>query len=178
MPAVASGVNRRPAGSDAMRARCSSEPAGNGSCSTGYASTSASATTASSSRSRWATPAARLPPALAPPIAHARTTRQQLGVAGRPDERRMDVVVGHREVDATVAQPVVDRDDDGAGPLGDLPGDDIGLGHLQVAEHERSAVGPEEPAAGVIAGAVDPHGHLAVWAGGDGAHRSRTSGAT
>ena len=100
------------------------------------------------------------------------TTRQQLGIAGRPGERCMDVVVGHREVDATVAQPVVDRDDDSTGPLGDLPGDDIGLGHVQVAEHERSAVGPDEPAAGVIAGAVDPHGHLAVWAGSDGLIRS------
>ena len=39
----------------------------------------------------------------------------------------MDVVVRHREVDVTVAQPVVDRDDDSTGPLGDLPGDDIGL---------------------------------------------------
>ena len=85
----------------------------------------------------------------------------------------MDVVVGHREVDATVAQPVVDRDDDGAGSGGDLPGDDVGLGHLQVAEHERSAVGPEEPATGAIAGAVDAHGHLAVWARGDGVERSR-----
>ena len=75
---------------------------------------------------------------------------------------------GHREVDATVAQPVVDRDDDGAGSGGNLPGDDVGLGHLQVAEHERSAVGPEEPATGASAGAVDAHGHLAVWARGSG----------
>ena len=81
----------------------------------------------------------------------------------------MDVVVGHREVHATVAQPVVDRNDDSTGPLDDLPGDDVGLGHFEVAEHERSAVGPDEPALRrLIGGAVDPHRHVAVRTGRDG----------
>ena len=79
--------------------------------------------------------------------------------------------MGHREVDAAVAQAVVDRHDDGSGPVGDLAPNDVSLGHLQVAEHERAAVGPHEPATRPLPGPVHTHGYVAVRTGGDGVDR-------
>lgn len=54
--------------------------------------------------------------------------------------------MGHGKVDPALTQAIVDRHHNGAGPVGEFPRNDVGLGHLQVAEHERATVGPHEPA--------------------------------
>ena len=127
------------------------------------------AASASSSRSRRVAPAARLAPALAPPteIRPASTPSVGRGVA-HPADGGDDVVVRHRVGDAAVAEPVVDADDDRAGPGADLAGDAVGLAHVEVAAEERAAVHPDQRGtvrAGRRRRGVDPHRHRPVRAG-------------
>ena len=66
------------------------------------------------------------------------------GVVAHPADGGDDVVVRHRVGHAADAEAVVDADDDGAGPLADLPRGPVGLGHVQVAHPERAAVQPDQ----------------------------------
>ena len=59
-------------------------------------------------------------------------------------DRGDGVVVRHRVADAVHREPVVDADDDGAGPGADLAGRPVGLAHVEVAAEEAAAVRPDE----------------------------------
>ena len=65
-------------------------------------------------------------------------------VVPQPAGRGHTVVERHRVVHAADGQPVVDADDDRAGPGADLARGPVGLAHVEVAHHEPAAVHPEQ----------------------------------
>ena len=115
-----------------------------------------------------------------------RVAAQLTGVLDGPPQCRHHVVQRHGGVHAglplgvrgglrigpgggLVDETVEDGDDDGVGPAGDAAGHVVGLGHVQVAVHERAAVDPHQHGSPTVRhqalGGVDPHRHTAVGAG-------------
>ena len=88
---------------------------------------------------------ARLPPALAPPTWMLVRVDAEVGGRGTQPARRCDAVVErHRVVHAADGEAVVDAHHDRPGASADLARGEVGLGHVQVAEHEGAAVQPEQ----------------------------------